>query len=229
MDCKLYPKRIISAIGCLLLVVGMQAQSNQQWRDSLDAINRQIARSPYNVSLHLRKAAINLELQQWEYAVDEYKTILRHDEKNLTALFYRAYAYTHLRRYDLAKNDYNDILLERPTHLEARLGLAYVYQLMGKRNDALDLLNIVVEQHPDSVSGYVARASLETELQHYEAALYDWEIASMMEPENMDYQLSYIDVLIRLGRKEAARRELDKLASRGVSQSALREFYKRFK
>lgn len=229
MDCKLYPKRIISAIGCLLLVVGMQAQSNQQWRDSLDAINQQIARSPYNVSLHLRKAAINLELQQWEYAVDEYKTILRHDEKNLTALFYRAYAYTHLRRYDLAKNDYNDILLERPTHLEARLGLAYVYQLMGKRNDALDLLNIVVEQHPDSVSGYVARASLETELQHYEAALYDWEIASMMEPENLDYQLSYIDVLIRLGRKEAARRELDKLTSRGVSQGALREFYKRLK
>lgn len=58
-----------------------------------------------------------------------------------------------MRRYDLAKNDYNDILLEKPTHMEARLGLAYVYQLMGKRNDALDLLNIVVEQHPDSVGG----------------------------------------------------------------------------
>lgn len=229
MDCKLYSKRIASAIGCLLLVVSMQAQSNQQWRDSLDAINRQIARSPYSVNLHLRKAAINLELQQWEYAIDEYKTILRHDEKNLTALFYRAYAYTHLRLYDLAKNDYNDILLERPTHLEARLGLSYVYQLMGKRNDALDLLNIVVEQHPDSVSGYVARASLEVEMQRYEAALYDWEMASMMEPENMDYQLSYIDVLLRLGRKGSARRELDKLASRGVSQSALREFYKRLK
>lgn len=229
MDCKLHQKRLILGLVLSLMTLGIQGQTNQQWRDSLNAINQKIAQSPYSVSLHLRKAAINLELQQWEFAVDEYKTILLHDENNLTALFYRAYAYTHLRRYDLAKNDYNDILLEKPTHLEARLGLAYVYQLMGKRNDALDLLNIVVEQHPDSVSGYVARASLETDMKRYEAALYDWEEASRLDPDNTDYQLSYIDVLIRLGRKDAARRELDKLSGRGVNQGALRGFYQRLK
>ena len=177
----------------------------------------------------MRKAAINLELQQWEFAVDEYKTVLQHDENNLTALFYRAYAYTHLRRYDLAKNDYNDILFNEPTHMEARIGLSYVYQLMGKRNDALDLLNIVVEQYPDSVAGYVARASLETEMKQYESALYDWEKAIKLIPDNTDYQLSYVEVLIRMGRNDAARRELDKLANRGVSQGLLREYYKKIK
>jgi len=207
----------------------VQAQSNQEWRDSLNVLNQQIAQSPYNADMHMRKAAINLELQQWEFAVDEYKTVLQHDENNLTALFYRAYAYTHLRRYDLAKNDYNDILFNEPTHMEARIGLSYVYQLMGKRNDALDLLNIVVEQYPDSVAGYVARASLETEMNQYESALYDWEEAIKLNPENTDYQLSYIDVLIRMERYDAARRELNKLASRGVSQGVLREYYKRLK
>ncbi len=227
MDSKLYQKRLILTLGCWLLAIGIHAQTNQQWRDSLNAINQQIARSPRNLSLHLRKAAVNLELQQWEFAVDEYKLVLRHDEKNLTALFYRAYAYTHLRRYDLAKNDYNDILLEKPTHMEARLGLSYVYQLMGKRNDALDLLNIVVEQYPDSVSGYVARASLETDMQRYDAALYDWEQASRLDSENLDLQLSRIDVLIRMGRKETARRELVKLSGRGVNQSVLRAYFAR--
>lgn len=229
MDRRLYQKGIILAIGCWLLAIGMQAQTNVQWRDSLNVINQKISTSPYSTDLHLRKAAINLELQQWEYAVDEYKTILRHDEDNLTALFYRAYAYTHLRRYDLAKNDYNEILLKVPTHMEARLGLSYVYQLMGKRNDALDLLNIVVEQHPDSISGYVARASLETDMQRYDTALYDWEEVMRRDPENTDYHLSYVDILIRLGRNEAARRELDKLASRGVNRGILRDFYKKLK
>ena len=85
MDCKLYQKRLILAIGSCLLAIGIQGQTNQQWRDSLNAINKQIAQSPYSVSLHLRKAAINLELQQWEFAVDEYKTILRHEKPmNLT-------------------------------------------------------------------------------------------------------------------------------------------------
>ena len=205
------------------------AQTNQEWRDSLSVLNQQIAQSPYSVDLHLRKAAVNLELQQWEFAVDEYKLILRNDEKNLTALFYRAYAYTHLRRYDLAKNDYNDILLEEPTHLEARLGLSYVYQLMGKRNDALDLLSIVVEQHPDSVAGYVARASLETDMRRYDAALYDWEQATRLEPENLDDHLSYVDVLIRMGKNEVARRELNKLADKGVNQGVLREYYRKIR
>lgn len=205
------------------------AQTNQEWRDSLSVLNQQIAQSPYSVDLHLRKAAVNLELQQWEFAVDEYKLILRNDEKNLTALFYRAYAYTHLRRYDLAKNDYNDILLEEPTHLEARLGLSYVYQLMGKRNDALDLLSIVVEQHPDSVAGYVARASLETDMRRYDAALYDWEQATRLEPENLDYHLSYVDVLIRMGKNEVARRELNKLADKGINQGVLREYYRKIR
>lgn len=228
MDRRLYQKGIILAVAILSQLTGL-AQTNEQWRDSLNVINQKIATSPYSTDLHLRKAAINLELQQWEFAVDEYKTILRHDEDNLTALFYRAYAYTHLRRYDLAKNDYNDILLKVPTHLEARLGLSYVYQLMGKRNDALDLLNIVVEQHPDSIAGYVARASLETDMQRYETALYDWEEVMKRDPENTDYHLSYVDVLIRLGRNEAARRELDKLASRGVNRGILRDFYKKLK
>lgn len=207
----------------------VHAQSNQEWRDSLNVLNQQIAQSPYSADMHMRKAAINLELQQWEFAVDEYKTVLQHDENNLTALFYRAYAYTHLRRYDLAKNDYNDILFNEPTHMEARIGLSYVYQLMGKRNDALDLLNIVVEQYPDSVAGYVARASLETEMKQYESALYDWEKAIKLIPDNTDYQLSYVEVLIRMGRNDAARRELNKLANRGVAQGLLREYYKKIK
>ena len=71
--------------------------------------------------------------------------------------------------------------------------------------------------------------SLETDMQRYDAALYDWEKAIELDPQNTDYQFSCIDVLIRLGRKEAARRELDKLASRGVNQGALRNFYQRTK
>ena len=213
------------AVGCWLLVTPASSQSSPNWRDSLNAVNKQIAQSPYSADLHFRKAAINLQLEQWEYAVEEYKLILRHDDQNLTALFYRAYAYTHLRRYDLARNDYNDILLRVPSHMEARLGLAYVCQQMGKRNDALDLLNLVVEQHPDSVAGYVARAALETDMKQYEAALYDWEQAMRLAPDNTDYHLSYVDVLIRLGRKEQARRELQQLEGRGASRSALHQYY----
>lgn len=187
------------------------------------------AQELFSTDSHLRKAATFLERKQWERAVDEYQLVLRHDEHNPAALFYRAYAYTHLRRYDLAKNDYNSILAKFPTHLEARLGLAYVCQQMGRKTDALNELNMVVLQHPDSVSGYVARASLETDMQQYEAACYDWEEVVRRKPEDTDYQLSYVDVLIRMGNKETAHRQLDRLASKGVGKGVLHEFYKKLR
>ena len=92
----------------VLLFVATQSQltlqAQENWRDSLTAINKQIAESQWSTELHLRKANANLQLQQWQYAIDEYGLVLRHEERNPAALFYRAYAYTHMRRFDLARH-----------------------------------------------------------------------------------------------------------------------------
>ena len=135
----------------------------------------------------------------------------------------------HLRRYDLAKNDYETVLANVPTNKEARLGLAYMFQSSGRRKEALEQLNIVVEQHPEDPEAYVARASYEAELKLYEIALYDWEEAIKRKPANIDYALSYIDLLIISGKNNRAKTELDKLSGRGVATSLLHPFYNRLK
>ncbi len=230
MDRGLYQKGLILALllaGCPFAVCSQT--DNRQWRDSLNALNRQIAVSAYSTDLHLRKAAVNLELQQWEYAVDEYTLVLRHESANLSALFYRAYAYTHLRRYDLAKNDYERVIAQVPGNKEARLGLAFVFQSMGRRNDALTQLNAAVEFHPQDAEVYVARATFEADIKQYAPALYDWEEAIKCSPDNVEYRLSYVDVLMLSGDRSKAKRELDDLSGRGVAASVLHPFYARLK
>ena len=118
MDSRVYRKGLIvmlrRGLMLVLLFVATQSQltlqAQENWRDSLTAINKQIAESQWSTELHLRKANANLQLQQWQYAIDEYGLVLRHEERNPAALFYRAYAYTHMRRFDLARNDLNDLL-----------------------------------------------------------------------------------------------------------------------
>ena len=64
--------RALMIVICMLWSLGLSAQTPQQLRDSLSALNREIALSTtYSVDLHLRKAAINVQLQQWDYAIDE--------------------------------------------------------------------------------------------------------------------------------------------------------------
>ena len=173
----------------------LTANSQENWRDTLTAINKQIAQSPWSTDLHLRKANANLQLKQWQYAIDEYGLVLQHEEHNPAALFYRAYAYTHLRRFDLARNDLNDLLGIVPRHFEGRLSLAVVLQQMGRKQEALEELNQTVEQHPDSAVGYVARANLERQLKLDEAALYDWQRAEELSPLDPVYVINHVDLL----------------------------------
>ena len=201
----------------------------QNWRDSLTVLNKQIATSPWSTDLHLRKAAVNLELKQWQYAVEEYALILQREPKNPAALFYRAYANTHLRRFDLARNDLNDLLAYLPRHFEARLSLAVVLQQLGRKQEALDELNQTIQMHADSAVAYAARANLERQMKQDDAALYDWERAEQLDPKDPTFVLSHVDLLLVLERREEARRVLDAAVKRGIPKGMLLEWYDKCK
>ncbi len=225
MDSRLYNKVLVLFVAMLL----QHTVHAQNWRDSLTILNQQIATSPWSTDLHLRKAAANLQLKQWQYAIDEYGLVLQKEPANPAALFYRAYANTHLRRYDLARNDYNDLLAVHPHHFEGRLSLAVVLQLMGRRQDAVDQLNQVLEFSPDSAVAYAARANLEREMKQDDAALYDWQRAEQLSPRDPLYVISHVDLLLVLERREEARRVLEAAVGRGIPRGLLKEWFEKTK
>ena len=114
MDSRLHLTGLVLA--CLFVAVLPQQLHAQNWRDSLSVLNKQIAASSWDTDLHLRKAAVHLELYQWQYAIDEYSLVLEHQVQNPAALFYRAYAATHLRHYEAARHDYETVLGLFPHH-----------------------------------------------------------------------------------------------------------------
>ena len=210
-----------------LSVITAVAQSRQEWRDSLETLSASLKQDPDNIDLRLRKAEADIQLERWDYALAEYGRILRADEKNLAALYFRAYVHERQKHYDQAKVDYDAFLAIEPVHLEARLGLAHVLQKMGRRSDAVDELNRIVQMFPDSADAYAARATYETEQQQYDVAVYDWSEAVRLRPGNVDYTVSKVDVLLRMGRKREARETLDALVSKGTPRGVLKEWYDR--
>ena len=227
MDCRLYRK------GLVLLFVAMSwqltAMAQENWRDSLTVLNKQIAQSSWSTDLHLRKANANLQLKQWQYAIDEYSLVLQREPHNPAALFYRAYANTHLRRFELSRADLLDLLAFVPRHFEARLSLAVVLQQLGRKQDALDQLNQTIQQHADSAVAYAARANLERDMKQDEVALYDWQRAEELSPRDVTYVVSHVDLLLVLGRKTEARRVLDAAVKRGIPRGMLAEWYGKVK
>ena len=200
----------------------MQAQTLKEWRDSLAVLNQQIRRYPKSTDLRLKKAAVNIELNQWDYALEEYSNVLSIDDKNLAALYYRAYVNTVMKNYGQARYDYERFLSIVPRHFDAQLGLAMVKQKMGRKTDALDELNRLVQMYPDSALSFAARAGYEAEIAQYETALFDWGEAIRLQPRNADFVASKVDILLFLKRNDEAREELEKAFQRGISRSALK-------
>ena len=239
MDCRVYRKGLVLLLVAVLPQLTVQAQEiashtqtlrSENWRDSLTVLNKQIAESAtWSTDLHLRKANANLQLKQWQYAVDEYALVLQKEPHNPAALFYRAYANTHLRRFDLSRNDLTDLLAIVPTHFEARLSLAVVLQQLGRKQDALDNLNQLIQQHADSAVAYAARANLERQMKQDEVALYDWERAEKLAPRDPTYVVSHVDLLLVLERRKEARRVLDAAVKRGIPRGMLAEWYGKVK
>ena len=205
------------------------AQTQKEWRDSLSVLNRQIMSSEYSSDLYLRKAAVNLELEQWDYAIETYTDILKREPQNPAALFYRGYANGKKRRYELAANDYRSFLKVAPENVDGMLALAYICIKQGNNKEAMDNYNRILEIFPDHAVTYASRASLETTQGFLDAALMDWNHAIEHDSKNIGYLASKADVLIRMNRKDEARRTLDEAVKAGASRGQLRDLYSRTK
>ena len=220
-------KRHVIMLLSVLLSLSSLAQTKEELKDSLDVLKEQLSFAPDSVELRLRKASINIQLSQWEYAKYEYDMVLNINPRNLAALFYRAYVNMRMRRYTFARADYDRVLTIVPGNYEALLGLAILNQREGKYTDAIDILNRMTSNFPDSAAVYAARADIEKTKEMYELAELDYTEAMRRDPNNQDYILSRADILIRLSRHRDAKKLLDLLVKQGIPKASLKEYYDR--
>lgn len=222
-------KKSVFIATLLLFALCGQAQDKQSLRDSLAAATEALAYHPDSVDLRLKKAAWNVELEQWQYAKDDYDRVLRKEPDNVAALYYRAFVNEKLGRYNFARLDYQNLIRLVPGNFEIQLGYALLNQKDHHYTEAMDQMNLLVSQYPDSALAYAARAGMEVERGQYELASYDYEEAILRDGTNTDYILAHADVLITLGRKEKARKQLDRLVALGIPRGSLKDYYKRLK
>lgn len=218
-------------IACLCVCVHlfslpMHAQDHQRLRSQLKEATERLAYYPDSVDLRLKKAALNLQLEQWQYAKDEYDQVLRSHPDNIAGLYYRAYANQQLGRYNFARLDYENLLKVVPGHFSAQLGLALLNQKDKHHTEAMNQINRLVNQFPDSAVAYAARAGMEQEQGMIELAVYDYTEALKRDADNADYLLNRVELWLKLGRKQRAKADLDRLVELGVSRPALKKWYR---
>ncbi len=203
-------------------------------KDSVSVLSQKIELNPNSMELRMRKAEINILLEQWTYAMDEYNAILNQRPEHVGALYFRGFVNTKLRRYAFARKDYEKVLMIEPGHKGALTGLILANIEDGRSQDALDLSNTLVEQHPDDAMSYSIRAQAEEVKGMYDWAIddYDKAIALSSEIVKKEGRIANADdnlvlfvcqkavLLKKQNKKKDFRRDIDALARLGMPLNA---------
>lgn len=169
---SLHQRNVLTVL-MLFCCLCVKSQTTKEWRDSLSHLSALIEKYPKDLELKMRKAEANIALEQWTYAMDEYSRILELYPNHLGATYFRGYVNYKLRRYGFARADYENVLRFEPTHIGALMGLVRTNYADGQKQKAIDMINFLVESHPDSANVYIFRAEIEDEMGMIDFAIDD--------------------------------------------------------
>ncbi len=218
-------KPFIVLLFLLFFLSEVYGQTYEEMKDSLEAATKLCEKFPDDNDLRLKKASWNIMLEQWSYAQREYDIVLSRDPSNVAALYYRAFTNEKQKRYKYARQDYERMLKIVPGNFNGQLGLALLNQTDMHYTEAMDMINLLVQQYPDSAVAYAARAGMEQERGMLELAEYDYGEAMRLSPDNTDYILNRVDVRLQLGRRNEAREDLELAVKKGIPRPALDELF----
>ena len=227
---KYYLKKLpLGGLGGFFFVCSLslsaQAQTQQQWKDSISVLTKMIDQNPRSLEYRMRKAECNIALEQWKYALDEYSNILDLYPTHIGALYFRAFVNHKLHRYTFARADYEQVLKYEPDHKSALMGLILNNVDDNKLSEAFDQANHLIELYKDDAECYALRARVEEAMGGFSLAIDDVSSAIDLAAAKLapNQRLSYADDYTQyvLQRIALYRKEMSRLKGKSKSDDGI--------
>ena len=210
----------------LLTNLGAVQRRRGKVREAIDSYTSALERAPLTVTILMDRATAYMALGNDDKAYTDLCNVLDKKTDHTEALYYRAFIYTNRREYAAARSDYKRLLALDPTHENGLLGLALLDQREGRLQAADGQLSQLIDRYPDNATYWQARANVLIEQKLYDLALLDLETAITLQPTDAYLYVARAELYLKMKRKAAARQDLDRAASLGLSRAALSELYK---
>lgn len=202
------------------------------YRQAADQLDELVKNFPDYHDARIARAECNLQLGKANEAIRDAEVLLPTNNLQLVpddimerAQFVKASAHYQLRRYNDAHTELLVLLKDNPTLTEARVLDALCLQQMGQPKEALNQLNLIAEANPDNDDVLAARARLECDLKMYAPARADYDRIIALQPDDPNSYIDRARVLISLGEKTAARRDLDHAVKLGTPMGVVQALY----
>ncbi len=132
------------------------------------------------------RAEIYLEMGQYDQALSDIVKVLELSPEEETAYLLRGRIHEAMKDYTAATNDYNMALELNPFNEEASLLSASMLIKEDRPEEAIELLNEMIELKPDFAKAYSERSKAKELLGDKDGALEDYKKAEELNPNNIE-------------------------------------------
>lgn len=141
---------------------------------------------------YLLRSEIWLEKGMGETALEDVERVIKHDGEEETAYLLRGNIHASLKNITAAEEDYNQVLGLNPFNEEAALRLAVLLVENTRHEEALEVLDELIELSPSLLKAYRQRAELKTAVGDITGA--DADFAKVKElQEEVEEQIEQTD------------------------------------
>lgn len=154
---------------------------------------------------HLLEGEIMESMQNSPGAIEAYKRAIAAAPADAAPLEHLANLYRHLADWAHARTSYQQLILMQPGNCTAHWKLADALDSLGEQQqEALDQVNLALQQCPSLVQAHAERARLLIRLKRPAEALDDLKIAEHAAPDEPTLQPLFAQAYLALGNRAAA-------------------------
>ena len=148
---------------------------------------------------------------RWSFSdinLDEYRQSIKIDFEN----YQKEYAYStmHEGQLDQAQTIFEGILDDDPENIQALNAMGIISYVIDNNQDAIKFFTEVIENHPNSTSGYLNRSCVYKFQGDLEKAIADISKAINIDPNKADFYMSRADLYAGMKNWEKAKADIDK-------------------
>ncbi len=233
---RLDPANIRNAL--LFTNLGTVQYRRGHYREALESYTYALNMAPRTSLALINRGALYLELGEMGKARADYSLALDVDADNEEALNMRAYIYTEEGEYKSARADYERLLKLSPESFSGRIGLAILNQKEKKYEEAILILNGMINEKAEGTSSlvapqhavvYTARAGVEKDMGNEAMALMDLNEAIRLDKSRPEAYLMRGQIYLSQQQKQLAKADFEKAVLLGIPEEELEDLLQQCK
>ncbi len=201
--------------------LGQLSERSSNYRTASDYYRKSIRLNENMAKAYERRGIVSLVLKDYGTALGCFSAFLELKPSCPQALFYKGYAYQQQDKLDNALGEYRKVLAIEPQHTSANTAVAVIEAGQGHHETAIEIMDNLIIQNPKGAALYEMRGTFEMETGRNQLALYDFNKAIELLPDNPTVYLNRAVLHGRIGQRTLSEEDFLKAQELGATASSV--------